>query len=191
MAGRPAPHVIAQAFKDYASFANYLTSESSYRSAVSKLEPLEFSIDDVLKFAGSLNGKFIAEGGNYWTVGLFISAAINKVIKSGETVALDLSGLENIDGIGYRMSRGTMILQGNAGDYLGESMTGGNLTVSGDAGNYVGYAMSGGLISVEGNAALHLGTYMSGGVIRIGGRIGSTAKSCKGTVYCGNSGKSI
>ncbi len=177
-----AAHDIALVFRQYLKYANYVTSDISYKSAASKLDPIEFSADDVMDFAKAVNGNF-SESANYWTRGIFISAAINKVIKKDETVTLELSGAEVVDCIGYGLGRGTIKVVGDVGDYVGEYMSGGEIAVMGNAGNYVGYAMSGGKISVAGNAAEHVGTYMSGGAIHIGGSLASIASSCKGMVY--------
>lgn len=175
---------IAKIFREYIVYANSLTSEYSYESASSKLERLNFTINDVSIFAGLINSESFSDKANYWTAGLFISAAINKVIKEDDTVTLNFASLGYpADCIGYRLKQGKITLQGNAGDYVCELMSGGMITIEGDAGYYVGYNMSGGNIIIQGNAGGHLGTYMSGGVIRIEGQIGSISKSCRGKIY--------
>jgi len=175
---------IDKVFREYITYANYLTSENSYKSAASKLEHLKFIQNDVSTFAGLIDREQFTDKANYWTVGLFISAAINKVISKDEVMVLDFVRLGYpVDCIGYRLKQGNLSLQGNAGDYLGENMSGGKITIQGNAGNYVGYAMSGGEIMVQGNVVDHVGTYMSGGTIHVKGQIGSIAESCKGRIY--------
>ncbi|MGI0070338.1 MAG: hypothetical protein ACREA3_03165 [Nitrosotalea sp.] len=177
-------YAIAKIFREYIVDANSLTSEYSYKSASSKLERLNFILKDVSIFAGLISGEYFSNKANYWTAGLFISAAINKVIKEDDTVTLDFAGLGcPSDCIGYRFKQGKIVLQSNAGDYIGEGMSGGEITIQGNAGYYAGYNMSGGHITIQGNAAGHVGTYMSGGVIQIEGQIGSIAQSCRGRIY--------
>ncbi|MGI0087302.1 MAG: hypothetical protein ACREBI_05020 [Nitrosotalea sp.] len=175
---------IAKIFREYIVYANSLTSEVSYKSASSKLERLNFALNDISIFAGLINSESFSEKANYWTAGLFISAAVNKVIKEDDKVTLDFTGLGGtVDCIGYRLEQGKIVLRGNAGDYVGEAMSGGEITVQGNAGYYTGYAMSGGHIIIQGNTGGHIGTYMSGGVIDIEGKIGSIAESCRGRIY--------
>lgn len=174
---------IAKIFRDYIIDANGLTSKNSYKHATTKLERLEFGLGDVLSFAGMISGQYFSDKANYWTAGIFVSAAINKIIKSDETATLEFSSLGcAADCIGYRLDRGNIVLHGDAGDYLGEEMSGGTITVLGNAGYYAGFCMSGGKITVDGDAGGHLGTYMSGGTIDVHGRIGSVADSCKGRI---------
>lgn len=175
---------IAKAFREYITYANYLTSENSYKSASSKLENLEFILNDVSTFAGLVDREQFTDKANYWTVGLFISAAINKVITKDEVMVMNFVRLGYpVDCIGYRLKQGNLSLQGDAGDYLGENMSGGKITIQGNAGNYVGYAMSGGEITIQGSVVDHVGTYMSGGTIHVKGQIGSISESCKGRIY--------
>lgn len=174
---------IVQVFREYITYANYLTSENSYKHALSKLDNLKFTLKDVSRFTDLIKKEHLTGNANYWTVGLFISAAINKVIKKDEIFTLESACLGySIDCIGYGLEKGKITLHGDAGDYLGENMSGGMITILGNAGNYVGYAMSGGKITIEGNAANHIGTYMSGGTIHVKGQVGSIAKSCKGKI---------
>lgn len=174
---------VVRVFQEYIIYANYLTSENSYKHALSKLDNLKFTLKDISSFIGLIKKEHFAGKANYWTAGLFISAAINKIIKENETFTLESEFLgDSVDCIGYGLEQGKIILQGDAGDYLGENMSGGMITIRGNVGNYVGYAMSGGKITIEGNAANHIGTYMSGGTIHVKGQVGSIAKSCKGKI---------
>lgn len=81
--------------------------------------------------------------------------------------------------IGYRASSGSIIVEGNAGMYLGEEMTGGSIVVTGDAGSWLGMNMKGGKIEVQGNAGDYVGAGyrgttlgMKGGSIFIQGNAG-------------------
>ncbi len=179
---------ISLVFREYIDDANSLTSENSYKSALTKLEGIDFVASDVSNFAGMISRDLFTDKANYWTVGLFISAAINKIIKKADIVTLDFSGMDSpVDCIGYRLEHGNIVLQENAGDYLGERMFGGKITIDGNAGNYVGYAMSGGEIKIKGNAGSLVGRYMTGGTISIEGQIGSISEECKGKIYRGGS----
>jgi formylmethanofuran dehydrogenase subunit C len=74
------------------------------------------------------------------------------------------------------MEGGELIIDGNAGDYLGATyrgdwrgMKGGKIVVSGNAGSDLGEAMVGGEIVVKGNADLQAGIHAHGGKIIIEG----------------------
>ncbi|MDE1861685.1 MAG: hypothetical protein KGI33_02105 [Thaumarchaeota archaeon] len=177
---------IERAFKEYIRDANMMTSDISYKLAASKVAGTIFSLDDVGQFAQGISGSRFSDKANYWTSGLFVSAAINKMATEMSSVVLEFGLLGcPVDCIGYALERGSIIVEGGAGDYLGERMRGGEITVRGRVGNYAGYCMSGGRITVRGDAGCHTGTYMSGGVIEVGGRISSIPESCSGTVIAG------
>jgi len=78
--------------------------------------------------------------------------------------------------VGACMSGGTIIVNGNAESYAGREMTGGVLRIKGNVKEFCGssYAgdwrgMSGGKIIVEGNAGKQLAEYMVGGEIIVKG----------------------
>jgi len=82
--------------------------------------------------------------------------------------------------IGYRMTGGSITIEGNAGMYLGEEMSGGSITVSGNAGAWLGSKMKGGTIEVKGNAGDFIGSSyrgsrkgMKGGTIIVHGNAGT------------------
>ncbi len=84
-----------------------------------------------------------------------------------------------LQGVGYRMARGTITVNGPTGAYCGWKMRGGKLTVRGDAGAYAASGMRGGLLSVEGNAGDFLAAArpgerygMEGGVVLVRGNAG-------------------
>lgn len=179
-----AVEAMAEIFRDYIIDANGLTSESSYKYALSKLEGLVYTLNDATVFASMISEKAFTDEANYWTSGIFVSAAVNQIVKENETVILDFANLDvPADCIGFRLKHGKILVPRNAGDYLGEHMSGGEIVVQGNAGYYVGYAMSGGSITVHGNAGGHLGRYMSAGVIQIEGQIGSIARPYRGKIY--------
>lgn len=95
---------------------------------------------------------------------------------------LTIHGLPALDGIGARMTRGTLIVHGQVGDDLGASMSGGVIHVLGRAGNRVGgpasssnpkrQGMTGGCIVIHGDAGDYAGLRMRRGIIAITGQAG-------------------
>jgi len=81
--------------------------------------------------------------------------------------------------IGRGMTRGRIVVRGNAGMHLGAHMAGGAIEVLGDASDWVGAEMSGGLIRVQGSVGGQAGAAYRGsasgmrdGTILIGGSAG-------------------
>jgi formylmethanofuran dehydrogenase subunit C len=81
--------------------------------------------------------------------------------------------------IGRGMTRGRIIITGNAGMHLGAFMKGGSIEVTGSASDWVGAEMRGGVIRVGGDAGGQIGAAyrgslkgMDGGTIVIGGSAG-------------------
>ena len=64
--------------------------------------------------------------------------------------------------IGRAMTRGRVVVNGNAGMHLGAYMRGGTIEVSGNASDWVGAEMSGGLIRVRGNVGGQTGAAYRG-----------------------------
>lgn len=81
--------------------------------------------------------------------------------------------------IGYGMSSGSVVVDGNAGMYVGEEMSGGSILVTGNAGRWLGTKMKGGQIEIKGDAGDYVGAGyrgttlgMKGGSILIHGNAG-------------------
>lgn len=96
----------------------------------------------------------------------------------GETVVLR-GDLRRVKGIGAEMTRGHILVHGDAGMHLGARMCGGEIVVHGDASDWAGAEMSGGYIHIRGSAggqvgAAHRGneTGMRGGTIIVEGDAG-------------------
>jgi formylmethanofuran dehydrogenase subunit C len=94
---------------------------------------------------------------------------------------------------GAWMSGGRLTAKGNVAAFAGLAMSGGELIIEGNAGNYLGAAyrgdwrgMSGGKILVAGNAGADIGMYMTGGEIVVGGNadvhVGTHAEGGKITI---------
>jgi formylmethanofuran dehydrogenase subunit C len=64
--------------------------------------------------------------------------------------------------IGRAMTRGRVVIQGNAGMHLGAYMKGGTIEVSGNASDWVGAEMTGGLIRISGNSGGQVGAAYRG-----------------------------
>jgi formylmethanofuran dehydrogenase subunit C len=82
--------------------------------------------------------------------------------------------------LGAGMTRGRLVIHGDAGMHLGAEMKGGEIHVHGSASDWVGAEMRGGLIHVHGGAGHLVGAAyrgsrlgMRGGVILIDGRAGN------------------
>lgn len=74
--------------------------------------------------------------------------------------------------IGFKMSRGTITLQGDAGDFLGANLQKGTIICQGSAGDRVGDQMRRGLILIDGNAGDYVASRMIAGTIGVAGMVG-------------------
>lgn len=92
-----------------------------------------------------------------------------------------VNGVENIHGLAAGLSRGEVIVEGNAGDYLGALNAGATIRVTGSAGNYAADNMTDGVIIIDGNAGYGAAQYCYGGTVVIRGNAGDfTATMNKG-----------
>ncbi len=99
---------------------------------------------------------------------------------SSEELAIKIKGnVWTVRNIGFKMTMGQIIVDGDAGMHLGEGMSGGTITVSGSAGSWAGSQMKGGTIEIKGDAGDYIGAAyrgstkgMSGGKIIIHGNAG-------------------
>jgi len=75
--------------------------------------------------------------------------------------------------VGYMMSRGNIVVDGDVGPLTGYKMSGGSIVVKGNTGKWLGAEMSGGNIYVYGNGEDFIGgrTFFSNGSGMSGGRI--------------------
>jgi len=80
---------------------------------------------------------------------------------------------------GEHMRGGTIEVRGSAGSWLGSRMLGGTIIVQGSVGDYVGSSyrgardgMRGGTIIIYGDAGSELGNFMRGGTIEVHGSVG-------------------
>ncbi|MBA2564361.1 MAG: formylmethanofuran dehydrogenase subunit C [Gemmatimonadetes bacterium] len=101
-----------------------------------------------------------------------------------------------LHGLGTGMTRGRIVVAGNAGDRLGAAMVGGEILVEGSCGDCTGGEMTGGFIRVHGDAGARAGGAlaggprgMAGGVILVHGSVGDEAGAAmrRGLVAIGGS----
>jgi formylmethanofuran dehydrogenase subunit C len=104
-------------------------------------------------------------------------------VEGGDSQDIVLEGeLSHAKRIGQGMSRGRILVRGDAGMHLGAQMSGGEIVVHGDVSGWAGAQMSGGTIRVHGDAGPMLGAAytgeklgMRGGVIIVDGDVGPRA----------------
>ncbi|WP_252901438.1 formylmethanofuran dehydrogenase subunit C [Vulcanisaeta sp. JCM 14467] len=160
-------------------------------------------------FAGKqLNGILslrILEGGRQITLqDLFDVDGPSEAPKDPGEIAIVIDGsINKISFVGYKMSKGSITINGDAGHFIGYRMRGGSIVVHGNVRNYLGAKMRDGSIEVFGNAEHWIGAKllgekpgkgMKGGTIIIhgnaGSEIGSGMKS--GTIIIdGDAGNSV
>lgn len=120
--------------------------------------PEEISLSDIFEISGE-----------------FSSSKENMVIKITGNAG-------NIKLIGFQMTAGKIIVEGDVGYHVGREMKGGEITVKGNAKPWAGMEMEGGLLHIFGSAGDHLGgAYrgkwegMLGGTIIVEGDAGNNA----------------
>jgi len=103
-----------------------------------------------------------------------------KTNDNDETTIRLIGNASKIRKIGSSTTSGSVVVEGNAGMYVGEDMSGGSIFVTGDAGSWLGMKMKGGRIEVKGNAGDYVGAGyrgtdlgMKGGTIIIHGNAGN------------------
>lgn len=96
-----------------------------------------------------------------------------------DTQSITFTGNGRLAGVGSGMKQGTIVVEGDAGDYAGDAMSGGRLVVSGSAGAFAGSGMSGGRLEIAKDAGAFLGGArpgerrgMRGGLITVAGSAG-------------------
>jgi formylmethanofuran dehydrogenase subunit C len=102
-------------------------------------------------------------------------------LRMGDAAQIRIEGAcDRLDAIGYAMTGGEIVIDGDAGAQAGRLMSGGMLTIRGNAGPWAGSAMTGGKIEILRMAGDHLGgpfagetVGMRGGVIVVRGSAGN------------------
>jgi formylmethanofuran dehydrogenase subunit C len=98
--------------------------------------------------------------------------------RAGGTVTFE-SGSNRLDFVGSRLEEGSVIVEGDVGDYAGREMSGGRLDIRGDAGAYLASGTKGGIVTLKGSAGSQVGAQragdkfgMMGGIVVIEGHAG-------------------
>ena len=100
---------------------------------------------------------------------------------AGDAPQLQVEGdLSRMDGLGWGLEAGLIVVEGAAGHHLGTQMSGGEIRVSGDAGDLAGCEMSGGRLAIAGDVGDYAASPlpgsmdgMRGGVLVVQGRAGA------------------
>ena len=74
--------------------------------------------------------------------------------------------------IGHKMTSGSIVIEGNCGDFLGANLQNGTIIVKGNANDRVGDQMRRGLILIDGNAGNYCASRMIAGTIGVYGEVG-------------------
>ncbi len=75
--------------------------------------------------------------------------------------------------IGHKMTKGSITVEGDSGDYLGQSMQGGSIVCKGNTGDRAGDKMRRGILLIEGNAGDYCASSLMAGTL---GVIGTTGR---------------
>jgi len=103
-------------------------------------------------------------------------------VAAGSEDRLVISGaVDRLDDIGGGMTRGELVVDGDAGARAGLEMSGGRISIEGSAGMGAGTAMSGGELRIAGDAGEHIGTALPGeregmrnGIVIVDGNAGAS-----------------
>lgn len=120
-------------------------------------------------------------------LGFYFSALINKIIGKNDTITLT-PGME-FDGVGTYLAKGNIIVDGDAGSFVGALMIGGKITILGDTEDYMAYEMKNGVIIVSGSVGGTVGYQAQGGELYVNDVGSMIARSCMANVY--KNGKKI
>jgi glutamate synthase domain-containing protein 3 len=119
----------------------------------------------------------------------------NRALKDAVNgLPVKVTNAAHLDGLASGLKHGEVIVQGDAGDYLGVLNDGALIHVTRNAGSYLADNMTQGTVIVDGDADYGPGQYCYGGVIVIRGDAGDfTATMNKGAtiIVAGNVGNEV
>jgi glutamate synthase domain-containing protein 3 len=96
---------------------------------------------------------------------------------------LVLSNVSHLHGLAAGLKHGEVVIEGDAGDYLGVLNDGATIRVTRDSGNYLADNMTAGTIIIQGSAGYGAAQYCYGGTVIIHGNAGDfTGTMNKGAV---------
>jgi len=162
------------------TYSLYLKSKPTVLIDVRHLTPDEFAGKEL----SSIKSIVVWEGGKKTYLSeLFDIKGPEKAPGDPGLITITFeTGSSKLCYIGYKMSKGKIIVKGDAGHLVGYKMRGGSIVVEGNARDYVGVKMRDGTIEIHGNVGHRLGGKllgekpgkgMKGGTIIVHGNAGS------------------
>ena len=167
----PALEGMKKAWAECGEIENF---EKSYSEMLVRIKDIRYSAKDVEAFCIMLP-EFQNEANFSFKAGLYLSALMNNCAEDGfniATIHIDIP----INHLGYQNTK-SIIVEGDAGHFLGAWMKSGNLTVKGSVDHHLGTGMEGGTLTVEGGAGMFIGHTLYGGTIVVNGNAGSNIGS--------------
>lgn len=152
----------------------------AYSSALRIIRGLDYDIEDIeelcLEFDKGGRIPHMISG----PAGIYLSALCNN--SKEEMIRLRLYELKQIfHFLGYGTPEGKVIvLEGEAGNFVGSGLAGGKLIVEGSTGSWLGAEMKKGEIVITERTGQNTGEWMSGGEIHVDGRIQGIGKTIFG-----------
>jgi glutamate synthase domain-containing protein 3 len=115
-------------------------------------------------------------------------AKVNKALRESVNGGpIEVKNAKHLHGLVAGFKRGEVVVQGDAGDYLGVLNDGATIRVTKNAGKYAADNMTGGVLIIEGNADYGVGQYCYGGTVVVHGSAGDfTATMNKGATIIVN-----
>jgi methylamine---glutamate N-methyltransferase subunit B len=107
---------------------------------------------------------------------------------------VQIKNVSHLHGLAAGLKHGEIIIQGDAGDYLGVLNAGATIRVTQNAARYVADNMTAGTVIIEGDTDFGAGQYCYGGIVIVHGNSGDfTATMNKGAtiIVCGNVGDEV
>jgi len=121
--------------------------------------------------------------------------AVNTELKASVNgVAVKVKNVSHLHGLAAGMKHGEVVIQGDAGDYVGVLNAGAVIRVTKNAARYVADNMTSGTVIIEGDADYGTGQYCYGGTVVVRGNSGDfTATMNKGAtiIVCGDVGDEV
>lgn len=143
----------------------FTTNIKDYNSLYNIAKDLTREVRYTLKHVEEFSDRLLS--GECFSIGVFLSALVNKIIRNDDIVTLKLK--PSLDCIGMNLERGTLIVKGDVRDFAGRAMKSGNLIIEGNANNSTGCSMEGGFIAVKGSAKDYTGNAINEGIILVHG----------------------
>ncbi|OGO16394.1 MAG: hypothetical protein A2Z14_04470 [Chloroflexi bacterium RBG_16_48_8] len=120
---------------------------------------------------------------------------ISKLLKESlNNQPIEVQNASHLHGLAAGLKHGEVIIQGDAGDYLGVLNAGATIKVTKNTGSYVADNMTAGTIIIGGNAGYGAAQYCYGGIVVVRGDAGNfTATMNKGAtiIVLGNVGAEV